>query len=161
MQTFAQAPPASSFPFPRHHSFPPFFTRQPTSQTHHAQLQKWSSLILAYCRHYRLWKLSLIDAIDSELFWNRAIERRLALADAREVVDSMRKEGRAEWVLNGSAAKGAEEKNVAWVWWRNPEEWAGVIADWVSGCLGGEDRVAFGKVLTECRLMRRGRKTQC
>lgn len=35
----------------------------------------------------------------------------------------MRKEGRAEWIGN--------EKNVAWIWWRNPEEWAGAIAEWV------------------------------
>jgi hypothetical protein len=31
---------------------------------------------------------------------------------------------RAEWI--DGANKGA-----AWIWWRRPEEWAGVIAEWV------------------------------
>ena len=40
----------------------------------------------------------------------------------------MRKEGRAEWIGTG---KGEDGRNTAWIWWRNPEEWAGAIADWV------------------------------
>jgi ESCRT-II complex subunit VPS25 len=116
------------FTFPREYSFPPFFTRQAIALTFHAQCRKWSTLILAYCRAHRIWKLSLVDAIDSELFWNKRIERRLSMADAKEVLDWMRKEGRAEWV--GGPEGG---RNVAWIWWRNPEEWAAVIADWVSG----------------------------
>lgn len=47
----------------------------------------------------------------------------------REVVEFMRKEGRSEWV--GGTGKDASG-SVVWVWWRNPEEWAGLIADWVS-----------------------------
>jgi len=42
------------------------------------------------------------------------------------VVEFMRKEGRSEWV-----GKGDGTGSVFWVWWRNPEEWAGLIADWV------------------------------
>ena len=32
---------------------------------------------------------------------------------------------RAEWI-EGTG------KTVVWVWWRRPEEWAGILADWVS-----------------------------
>ncbi|RDW66179.1 hypothetical protein BP6252_09814 [Coleophoma cylindrospora] len=39
------------------------------------------------------------------------------------MLDFMCKEGRAEWI--------GAEKNVAWIWWRSPEEWAAAIADWV------------------------------
>jgi ESCRT-II complex subunit VPS25 len=43
----------------------------------------------------------------------------------------MRKEGRAEWL--GSGGKGGEGVGGEfWVWWRNVEEWAGLIAEWVS-----------------------------
>jgi hypothetical protein len=98
--------------------------------------------------------MSLTDALDTELFWNKKIGRRLSLADAREMLEFMRKEGRAEW------AGGKGERDVCWVWWRTPEEWAGVIADWVSGfvvCreLGGLEgrRLIFGS-----RLMKRGRR---
>lgn len=113
-----------SFPFPREYNFPPFFTRQPQATTYHAQCSKWSSLIQSYSRARKIFKLSLIDAIDGELFHNKALNKRLSLSDAREMVEFMRKEGRAEWI--------GGERNVAWIWWRNPEEWAGAIADWVS-----------------------------
>ena len=52
----------------------------------------------------------------------------MAIGDAREMMEFMRKEGRAEWIGSG---KGEEVRNVAWIWWRNPEEWAGAIAEWV------------------------------
>ena len=47
---------------------------------------------------------------------------------------------RAEWVGGGggsgsgggeSAGKGG--KAVAWIWWKRPEEWAGVLEGWVCG----------------------------
>ncbi|KAG4414520.1 hypothetical protein IFR04_012321, partial [Cadophora malorum] len=87
----------TTFPFPRHYSFPPFFTAQKNLTTHHAQLTKWSSLILSYCRHHKIFKLSLSEALESELFYNKAIGKRLSREDAREVVEFMRREGRAEW----------------------------------------------------------------
>ncbi|KAE9377153.1 ESCRT-II-domain-containing protein [Stipitochalara longipes BDJ] len=121
---------SSPFPFPSSYSFPPFFTRQPNTSTHHAQLQKWSSLIQSYCRHHRLFKLSLTDSLDSELFYNKQIGKRLGREDAREVVDFMRREGRAEWIGDGKG-KGSGEGGEFWVWWRNVEEWAGLIAEWV------------------------------
>ncbi|KAK1564132.1 ESCRT-II complex subunit [Colletotrichum navitas] len=154
----------SPFPFPREYSFPPFFTRQTNLTTHHAQLVKWSDLILAYCRHHRIFKLSLGAAIPSassalphalpnhsaaapsalaeqpttfspataassaaaapeELFHNRALNKRLSLADAREVLEFMRKEGRAEALPAGT--------DVFWVYWRTPDEWAAFVEGWI------------------------------
>ncbi|TKW56804.1 Vacuolar protein-sorting-associated protein 25 [Colletotrichum tanaceti] len=156
---------ASPFPFPREYSFPPFFTRQTNLTTHHAQLVKWSDLILAYCRHHRIFKLSLGAAFPSassalphalpnhtaaaasssphnepttfspataatsaaaapeELFHNRTLNKRLSLADAREVLEFMRKDGRAE-PLPAST-------DVFWVYWRTPDEWASVVEGWI------------------------------
>ncbi|KAK0708158.1 ESCRT-II complex subunit-domain-containing protein [Lasiosphaeris hirsuta] len=124
------------FPFPREYSFPPFFTRQTNLTTHHAQLTKWSALVLAYCRHHRLFKLSLSD--DTDLFHNRALSRRLALADAREVIEFLRKDGRAEYA-GGDAAATADGGDVVWIYWRTPEEWAALVEGWVeeTGQKGG------------------------
>ncbi|KFX99909.1 hypothetical protein O988_03604 [Pseudogymnoascus sp. VKM F-3808] len=119
---------ADTFEFPAFYSFPPFFSPQPSTTTEHARRSKWSSLILAYCRQKKLWKLTLVDAIDTDLFWNKTINRRVSLADAKDIVNAMRKEGRAEW-LGGK--KDSESKEVAWIYWRTPEEWAGLIYDWV------------------------------
>ncbi|KAF2460930.1 ESCRT-II complex component [Lineolata rhizophorae] len=125
------------FAFPPHYSFPPFFTLQPALTTRASQLHSWSQLIQAYCRHRRLFALSLVDAVDTDLFCNAALGRRLSLRDAREVIAWMcGKEGgeRAEWIGAGNAAKGkegAEARAACWVFWRRPEEWAGVIEGWV------------------------------
>jgi len=52
------------------------------------------------------------------------------LVEARGMVEGLRREGRAEWVYGKGEGRGVE-KDVVWVWWRNPEEWAEVIAEWV------------------------------
>ncbi|SPQ27035.1 decd3916-e42c-4117-9874-0aa30fe61f9b [Thermothielavioides terrestris] len=171
--------------FPPEYSFPPFFTRQTNLTTHHAQLVKWSTLVLAYCRHHRIFKLSLSGSSTSssstataagtetaapgpgpgtgtgpgtgsttnpsldtsELFYNRRINRRLSLADIREVIDFLRRDGRAEYVAGGGSSSsngsgggfdgagggggGGGEGDVAWIYWRTPEEWAALVEGWV------------------------------
>ena len=116
------------FTFPKYYSYPPFFTRQPTLTSYHAQLSKWTSLILSYCRHYRIFKLSLVSALDSELFYNKTLGWRLREVDVRDVLEYMRREGRVEFVKGGG--------NEVWVWWRNPEEWASAVYEWVSFGMG-------------------------
>ncbi|EFY90500.1 hypothetical protein J3458_000629 [Metarhizium acridum] len=131
-------PPDASFRFPREYYFPAFFTPQPNLTTHHAQLTKWSSLILSYAKHHRLFKLSLSSASDSDLFSNRRIDRRLAPADIRQVVDFMRKDGRAEYAGGDKSRDG----DVVYVYWKKPEEWAALVEAYV------EDTAQKGSVLT-------------
>ncbi|KAF2199045.1 ESCRT-II complex, vps25 subunit [Delitschia confertaspora ATCC 74209] len=142
-------PPSSStdptgFSFPPHYSFPPFFTLQPTLSTRQSQLSSWSTLLQSYCRHLHIFTLSLLDALETPLFYNRTLSRRLSLRDARAVVDYMcSEEGghRAEWILasqSNSSKKGSkpasdDEKTKLYIFWRRPEEWATVIEDWVDG----------------------------
>ncbi|OJJ49365.1 hypothetical protein ASPZODRAFT_150261 [Penicilliopsis zonata CBS 506.65] len=121
------------FQFPPTYSFPPFFTPQPNSSTRLSQLQKWSSLIQSWCRHHRVYRLSLIEAVESPLFHNAALRKRISLSEARAILDWMARgeeEGgggkRSEWIDGGN-------KTMAWIWWRRPEEWAGIIMDWVEG----------------------------
>ncbi|KAM0276369.1 hypothetical protein ACHAQH_006817 [Verticillium albo-atrum] len=138
------------FTFPREYSFPPFFTRQTNLTTHHAQLQKWSALILAYTQHHRIFKLTPPSAASitssatpnstatpnptDDLFHNKTLNRRLAPADAKEVLDYMRREGRVENV--------AKEGDAVWIYWRTPEEWAGLVETWV------DDTAQKGVVVT-------------
>lgn len=127
---------AAPFPFPREYYFPAFFTRQSNLTTHHAQLSKWSALVLAYARHHRLFRLHLSAAADSDLFRNRRIDRRLSPADIRDLLDFMRRDGRAEYL----DAKDAGD--VVFVHWRKPDEWAAVVEAYV------EDSGQRGSVLT-------------
>ncbi|KZF26386.1 putative ESCRT-II complex component [Xylona heveae TC161] len=119
-----------SFAYPPLYNFPPFYTLQPNTTTRQAQLQAWSGLIQSYCKYHRTWRLSLVDAIDTPLFRNDALNRRLSLADAQTVLDWMANKdaggggGRAEWIST-------KDKSLAWIYWRRPEEWAELIAGWV------------------------------
>ncbi|KAJ6017655.1 hypothetical protein N7451_001034, partial [Penicillium sp. IBT 35674x] len=127
-----------AFSFPPTYNFPPFFTPQPNTNTRQAQLEKWSLLIQAWCKHHRQYRLSLVEAVDSPLFHNVALRKRLDLREARAVLDWMVKseeEGgggqRAEWIDSSAGSQGP--KSVAWIWWRRPEEWADILVDWVEG----------------------------
>lgn len=42
------------------------FTLQPNLDTRRAQLDKWSSLVLAYCRHYRIFRLVIAPTTGSD-----------------------------------------------------------------------------------------------
>jgi len=135
------ASPAGDFAFPPIYHFPPFWTPQPTLSTRRAQLRKWSSLILSYCQHQRLLRLSLTDALQTPLFHNKELKKRLTLAEAREIIEWMcREEGgkQAEWVAGGKEGG----KEVCWIWWRGVEEWAEMVAGWV------EETGQKGTVLT-------------
>ncbi|KAM4062940.1 ESCRT-II complex subunit [Hirsutella rhossiliensis] len=118
----ASSPP---FPFPREYHFPAFFTRQTNLTTHHAQLSKWSALVLAYARHHRLFRLHLSAAADSDLFRNRRIDRRLSPADIRDLLDFMRRDGRAEYL------DAKDSGDVVFVHWRKPDEWAAVVEAYI------------------------------
>ena len=136
------------FVFPKTYSFPPFFTAQPNTLTRASQLRRWSSLIQAYCRHHRLFKLSLVDALESPLFHNSTLKKRLGAKDAKEVIGYMASnegEERAEWI--------GPDKAMAWIWWRKPEEWASLLEHWV------EDTGQKGTVLTLYELIE-GEATQ-
>lgn len=145
----------AAFEFPREYYFPPFFTRQTNLNTHHAQLVKWSALVLSYCQHHRIFKLPLSPTSTStatapgpggstataeDIFFNRKLNRRLALADVREVIDFMRKDGRAEYV--GESEGAGTGGDVVWVYWRTPEEWAALVEAWV------DETAQKGTVLT-------------
>ncbi|KAL5332226.1 ESCRT-II complex subunit-domain-containing protein [Aspergillus crustosus] len=131
MASALSAKPSTTFSFPPRHSFPPFFTLQPNTNTRTVQLQRWSNLIQSWCRHHKIFKLTLVEAIESPLFRNTELKKQLSLSDVRTVLDWMSKSEeedgggrRAEWV-DGAAGKG-----VVWIWWKRPEEWAGMIGDW-------------------------------
>ncbi|KAI0391934.1 ESCRT-II complex, vps25 subunit [Xylariaceae sp. FL0594] len=157
------------FQFPREHHFPPFFTRQPNQSTRRSQLIKWTTLILSYCSFHRITKLSLSSPAAEALFANKRIDRRLSLADVREIIDFMRRDGRAEYITGGSkrggnssssssgggeqagddwyygdtsGSVGAGSGDVVWIFWKTPEEWAALVEAWV------DETAQKGAVLT-------------
>lgn len=127
-----------TFQFPPHYSFPPFFTLQPVASTRSSQLQSWSTLIQSYCRHNRIFTLSLVDALSTPLFNNTTLRRSLSLRDVKAILTYMASaEGgnRAEFINTGAGKKGKAgdegEGGKAWIYWRRPEEWAAALEEWV------------------------------
>lgn len=77
-----------------------------------------------------------MDALDTPLFYNAQLPKRLSLRDAKAVLTWMASpEGgnRAEFIPTGTkkAKAGEEEGGKAWIYWRRPEEWAAALEEWV------------------------------
>ncbi|GJQ09346.1 hypothetical protein GpartN1_g1137.t1 [Galdieria partita] len=113
----------STFRYPPFHSYPPSFTLQPVKTTKEKQLKLWCDLVLSYCKHYKIFKLSLTDSANSPLFVNTSIDRRLSISAIEEVFSRLVSMGYGEW-LNKQA-------NICLIYWRRPNEWAQIIYDWV------------------------------
>lgn len=128
----------TGFVFPSCYSFPPFFTLQRNLDTRKKQLDLWFSLVLNWCRFHRVRRLSVGDALDSDLFRNRhtlAGERRLSPQAAVDVLRDLVRKGRAEWISSSGAepprdADPLEAK--VWVYWRKPEELADDLLRWIN-----------------------------
>ncbi|GAA5831753.1 hypothetical protein JCM11251_003867 [Rhodosporidiobolus azoricus] len=120
---------SSGFLYPSLFSFPPFFTRQPNPTTWSHQLQQWSTLVLAWCRFHRSWRVELTEeTCGKEPFTNERIKRRLHLPVLRAVIEHMVTSGSAEYdpkPMKGKSSTGA------WIYWKRPEEWAAIIYEWV------------------------------
>ncbi|OAL50643.1 ESCRT-II complex, vps25 subunit [Pyrenochaeta sp. DS3sAY3a] len=140
LATASQPATSTAFQFPSLYFFPPFFNLQPVASTRSSQLASWSTFIQSYCRHNRIFSLSIIDALNTPLFNNAKLSRSLSLRDAKAVFSWMATpEGgnRAEFVPTSSSAKKAVragdegEGGKVWIYWRRPEEWAAALEEWV------------------------------
>ena len=110
---------------------------QPNEATWAAQRAAWSAFILDYCRFHKLWRLHISDALETDLFYNKSLNKRLKLKDAMEVLEGMISEG---WLED------PEKSTVVVVYWRKPEEWANTIYDWVGGIGMEEEEELFTNV---------------
>ncbi|KAJ2715580.1 hypothetical protein H4R19_001129 [Coemansia spiralis] len=126
----------AQFQLPEIHSFPPFFTRQPNSDTWKEQRRLWCDLVVAYFRHHRRSAMTLDEAVKEPPFSNPQLRRSLHIDTLREIVDEMVSQGHAAW----TGSKGA--KDACLVFWRKPEAWAAMLHQWAS------DRGLCNTVLT-------------
>lgn len=131
----------SSFTYPPLYAFPPFFTLQTNPNTLATQLAQWSNLVLAWCKHHRIFALDAdaTSAPELTLLWrNSDIDRRLDPDARRKVIESMVANGNASWEPKPPAKPkpGTPPPTRALIYWKRPEEWGDLIHQWVSP-LGG------------------------
>ena len=135
----------SQFAFPKIHSFPPLYTKQPNTTVLNNQLESWCDIIFNYCQFYRITSLSpsgeplhsQIENLNFEqlppLFENKAIERSVAPEFMSTIFQYLiHNKKRAEYIDPKRPELGVL------VYWRTLTEWATKIYDYVnsSGQLG-------------------------
>jgi len=120
----------TGFKFPTIFSFPPFFTKQPNQQTWAHQASLWQQIILAYCRHHRIFKFDISPAgsmllEDSELFYNASISRRLNSEAILSVFEIMVQAGTAEYYPSRPPKTNVgSSKTYMLIHWEAPTGWA-------------------------------------
>jgi ESCRT-II complex subunit VPS25 len=127
--------------WPWQYSFPPFFTLQPNEDTRKKQLDAWCDLILAYCKQNRLYGLDLHEAQNSDLFFNRKIDRKCSLEFVSEIIEELVRRSQAEWTASSSNEKGTKSNSSSslllknrkcMILWHTLDEWAKLIYDYVN-----------------------------
>lgn len=116
---------AKPFTFPQIFEFPPFFSKQINERTWNAQLGYWDTLILGYCAHYRVWTLDVNEdvAVNGQpLFSNPRINRSLKKQTVQSILEYMVGQGHAEWL---------QDKTTVLVYFKRPDEWATLIANYI------------------------------
>jgi len=131
------------FSWPWQYGFPPFFTLQPNMDTRKKQMEGWSALILAYCRHHKIFVLDLPAALSNSLplFHNKEIERRLSSDALKAIFEYLHDQGQCDW-LDG------KERNSPLIFWKTPTEWGNLIYNWAVNT-GNTDTVCTIFELTE------------
>lgn len=114
----------TDFQWPWQYNFPPFFTLQPHLATREKQLEAWCQLLLAYCKHHRLYILDVNEIQSSPVFYNNGIKRKLDAEAVKEVLEKLQRKGNIEW--------NNKSKQSCLVMWRTPEEWSKLIYTWIS-----------------------------
>ncbi|SCV68883.1 BQ2448_1004 [Microbotryum intermedium] len=103
--------------------------QQPTESTWSHQRSQWTTLILAYTRHHRIFRFDISElTCIHELFNNAAIKRCVNIPMLRAIFDYMSLTGTAEYdpkPLRDQPATGAL------VYWKSTDEWAQAIYTWV------------------------------
>ena len=113
----------SEFEWPAIYHFPPFFTKQRNEATERQRLDDWVALILSYCAHRKMTELALSAALESALFNNEAIERRLREEEARLVLQELVSRGNAEWLDEG--------RTKVLILFRSLAEWSALVYAYV------------------------------
>lgn len=134
----------SAFEFPKIHSFPPLYTKQPNVTILQKQLDTWCDILLAYCQHYRITSLTLqgtilhsqlelnLDEIPP-LFENPTINRLLSGLFREAVFKNL-----IQKLHRGEYMNSKRPEDGLLIYWRSLVEWSNLLYNYVerTGQLG-------------------------
>ncbi|XP_026473187.1 vacuolar protein-sorting-associated protein 25-like [Ctenocephalides felis] len=108
--------------WPWQYSFPPFFTIQVHEETKSRQITLWRNLVLEYYKSTKQSTLDVGESLNSPLFNNAAIDRKLSQEGIVLILEDLAK--------TGNAAPLDKLKNRWEIYWHTLEEWASILYDW-------------------------------
>jgi len=85
----------------------------------------WTSLILSWARHERVFVVNCDSPDPGELFVHKAIKRKLLAPSLKIILAKMAREGQA-------APDPPKQTSSYLLYWRKPDEWGSLIYDWVA-----------------------------
>lgn len=88
----------TTFEYPDYYDYPPFWTLQTNGQTRETQLKLWSNFICAFTKYYKRTEIDLISTLETPLFNNAKLGRKVSQQMAEEIIDSMVKAENAKWL---------------------------------------------------------------
>ncbi|ODV78681.1 winged helix DNA-binding domain-containing protein [Suhomyces tanzawaensis NRRL Y-17324] len=136
---------STAFSFPKIHSFPPLYTKQPNATIAQHQLESWTQIVLEYCAHYKITSLSLAgvprysqdQSLDLDtlppIFDNKEIERTVNEEFKTTIINHLiHKLHKADYINPKNPSLGI------FIYWRSLTEWSDLLYSYVdkSGQLG-------------------------
>ncbi|RLV91682.1 Vacuolar protein-sorting-associated protein 25 [Spathaspora sp. JA1] len=137
------------FEFPKIHSFPPLYTKQPNTTILSHQLEAWTTIILEYCQHYRITRISKdgiakhsqISQLDlnslPSIFSNTAINRTVNSEFKTLIINSL-----IHKLHSGEYVNSKKPELGIFVYWKKLEDWGSLLYQYV------DDSGQLGTVLT-------------
>lgn len=125
------------FEFPKIHSFPPLYTKQPNVTVLNNQLESWMNIILSYCQYYQITSLLLNgqikycqdESVDvsklPELFNNKSINRSINDEFKLEILQYMIKKNKAGFI-------NPKQKDLGiFIYYKSLNEWSDLLYSYI------------------------------
>jgi len=121
--TMAQSP-LKGYTFPPYYNYPPFWTLQTNPVSLKQQYQLWESFVTSFVRHLNKFELIVLEVLQTPLFYNSKINRRLTEMNVKAILDYMVTTGHAEWEN--------EFHTRCRILWRTYAEWIDIFCAWAA-----------------------------
>jgi len=115
----------TSFKFPPVYNYEPFWTIQNHENQRKKQIELWGNLVLAFMKAINKTEMDVITTLDTPLFNNKKLQRRLRKMDAEMIIDNLVATNNAKWL--------DDQKIRARIIWRTPEQWGTIIYKYIDG----------------------------
>ncbi|EDK45890.1 conserved hypothetical protein [Lodderomyces elongisporus NRRL YB-4239] len=129
----------STFEFPRIHTFPPLYTKQPNQTIQQQQLESWTNIILSYCEFYKITSLTsegqprhsqLFSKAQFNLFpllfENKSINRHVNADFKTTILTHLIHTKKAEYINLKRPELGI------FIYWRSVVDWGNILYDYIS-----------------------------